>query len=246
MITVVILAKNEEENIIDCLESVSFADEVIVIDDESTDRTFEVSKNNGAKVIKRKLGNNFSDQRNFALSQASHEWVLFLDADERVSKELAQEILEQTQDDKYDGYCIKRVDKLFRKIITHGELLNKKFVRLGRKNSGKWKGIVHEMWDVRGRIGTLESPIFHLPHQTISEFLTEINYYTTLRAQELHKKGIRVSLYGIIFYTKVKFLQTYILKLGFLDGMPGFVLSLIMSLHTFLVRGKLYLLLRKK
>lgn len=246
MITVIILAKNEEGNIVDCLESVSFADEVIVIDDESTDRTFEVSRQNGAKVLKRKLDHDFSKQRNFALSQATHEWVLFLDADERVDKDLVEEIKQAVLNESIDGYFLRRVDKLFGKILTYGELLNKKFVRLARKNSGKWTGTVHEEWSVGGKLSTLKNPILHVPHQTIAEFIREINYYTTLRAKELYSNGVRVSWYGIIFYTKAKFIQTYVLRLGFLEGMPGLILSLIMSLHSFLVRGKLYLLQNKK
>lgn len=245
MITVIILSKNEEENIVDCLESVSFCDEVIVIDDNSIDRTSEIAKKRGAKVITRKLDHNFSEQRNFALSQASHEWVLFIDADERVSAALAKEIKNAVMNESIDGYFLKRVDRLFGKVLFHGELLNKKFIRLARKNSGIWKGMVHETWDIKGEITTLQNPILHLPHQTISEFLSEINYYTTLRAHELHKKGVRTSWYAVIFYTKIKFIQTYFVKLGFLDGFPGFVLSMIMSLHSFLVRGKLYLLQKR-
>lgn len=246
MITAIILTKNEEKNIVDCLESVSFCDEVIVIDDESTDRTLEVAKNNGAKVFTNKLKDDFSQQRNFALSQVSHEWVLFIDADERVSQPLVQEIKKAIRNESIDGYRIPRMDKLFGKVIRHGELLNKKFVRLARKNSGKWEGSVHEEWKVGGKVVTLENPILHLPHQTISEFLQEINYYTTLRARDLHRKGVTTSWYGIIFYTKAKFIQTYFLKRGFLDGLPGFVLSMIMSMHSFLVRGKLYLLQNNK
>lgn len=246
MITAVVLAKNEEKNIVDCLESLSFCSEIIVIDDNSVDRTAEIAKNSGVKVIKRSLDGNFSEQRNFALSQSRNDWTLFVDADERISKDLGQEIKRSTGDYSVDGYFIPREDKLFGKILKHGELRNKKFLRLARTNAGKWRGTVHEEWNIKGKTKTLKHPMLHLPHQTISEFLREINYYTTLRAIELHEKGERTSWYKIIFYTKAKFIQTYILKFGFLDGMSGFVLSMVMSFHSFLVRGKLYMLQNKK
>lgn len=243
MITAVILAKNEENNLVDCLDSLMWASEIIVIDDESTDRTMELAKSKNAKVVRRALRQNFSKQRNYALTIAENEWVLFVDADERVSPELAQEILKVVSDNKKDGYFIPREDKLFGKILKHGELSNKKFIRLGK--TGKWNGAVHEEWKINGKVGTLKNPLIHLPHQSLSEFISEINFYTTIRAEELYKQGIRSSWYSIILYTKGKFLYTYLIKLGFLDGLPGFVLSLIMSMHSFLVRSKLYLLSKK-
>lgn len=245
MISAVILAKNEENNIIDCLEGLKFVDEVIVIDDESSDRTVERAKSKGAKVVKHSLERNFAKQRNFALTLAKNDWVLYVDADERVSPELAQEILKRVQDDKRDGYFIPREDKLFGKKIKHGELQRKKYIRLGKKDKGKWVGAVHEEWKISGKVETLKNPIIHLPHQSLSEFISEINFYTTIRAKELFDQGARSSWYSIILYTKGKFLYTYFYKLGFLDGLSGFVLSLIMSLHSFLVRGKLYLLSKK-
>lgn len=243
MITGVILAHNEENNLVDCLDSMMFVDEIIVIDDESTDRTAELAKSKNAKVVRRKLEQNFAKQRNYAITIAQHEWVLFVDADERVSTQLAQEIKKVVSEDKKDGYYIPREDKLFGKILKHGELANKKFVRLGKK--GKWVGAVHEEWKIPGRVGTLKNPLIHLPHQSLSEFISEINFYTTIRAQELYDQGVRSSWYTILLYTKGKFFYTYIIKLGFLDGMPGIVMSLLMSLHSFLTRSKLYLLSRK-
>lgn len=245
MITAVILTKNEEKNIVDCLESLAFCNEVVVIDDDSTDRTVEIAKNRGAKVINRKLKENFSEQRNYALSLVKNGWVLFIDADERVSTKLAKEILDIINNSQHNGFYIKRTDQLFGKELEHGELANKKFIRLGKKEKGKWEGLVHEEWKIQGSIGILKNSIIHFPHPSLTEFISEINFYTTIRAHELYKKGVRASWYSIIFYTKAKFIQTYVFKLGFLDGMPGFILSLIMSLHSFLVRAKLYLLSKK-
>lgn len=245
MITAVVLTKNEEKHILDCLKSLSFCDEVLVIDDDSTDSTKKLAKEAGAVVIEHPLQENFSAQRNFALEKAKNDWVLFIDADEVVSKKLAEEIVSQTESETHAGYFIYREDTLFKKVLKHGELGNKKFVRLGKKGTGKWVGKVHETWNMESSIGTLKNPIMHTPHETLFEFISEINFYTTLRAKELHEQKVTSHWYSILLYTKGKFFQTYFLKLGFLDGVPGLIMSLMMTLHSFLVRSKLYLLQKK-
>jgi len=245
MVTVVVLTKNEEKNIVDCLESLSFCDEIIVVDDNSNDRTVEIAKKTGAIVIKHPLNNDFSSQRNFGLEKARNNWVLFIDADERVSDILAKEIRYKISENKYEGFYIKREDNIWRKKIKHGEAGNIWLLRLGKKGSGEWERSVHEEWKITGKTGKLISPIQHYPHQSIEVFLKEINYYTTLRALELNKSGVKVHWYDIILYPKLKFLKNFILNLGFLDGVHGLVFALMMSFHSFLVRGKLWLLNQK-
>ncbi len=252
MISVVILTKNEEKNILDCLETISWADEIIIVDDESEDRTLEIAKTLNLKnlrIIKRKLHNDFSEQRNFAISQAKQEWVLFLDADERVSQELRREIngllIEEKKHSSFDGVYIKRRDVLWGKIMRHGELGDVKLLRLARKNTGKWHGKVHEEWIVEGRKETFENYLLHYPHQTISEFVREINFYTEIRAEELREANRRTSLLEIIFYPKVKFFMNYFLKLGIRDGIEGLIVATLMSLHSFMVRARLWFLWHK-
>ena len=246
MISVVVLTKNEEKNIVDCLESLLWCDEIIVVDDNSEDRTLEVDKKMGAKVFTRSLDNDFSTQRNFGLKKASRDWVLFVDADERVSEELKEEIQSKIKNNKVDGYLIKRLDSIWGRELRYGETGNIRLVRLAKKNSWKWKRKVHEEWKIKGKIAVFKNHIDHYPHPTISEFLKEINFYTDVRARELFDRGVRSSFLSIIFYTKAKFIQNYFVKLGFLDGIHGFILALIMSFHSFLVRGKLWLLWQKK
>jgi glycosyltransferase involved in cell wall biosynthesis len=253
MISVVILTKNEEENILDCLESVLWCDEIIVVDDYSTDRTIEVIKNFSSgkvKIFQHNLDNNFSNQRNFAISKASYEWILFIDADERVSTDLREEInaviIDQSHKRDIDGFYIKRKDYIWGKILNHGETGNIKLLRLAKKVKGKWTGEVHEIWEIKGKVAELENRLFHYPHQTISEFLREINFYTTIRATELYESGKKVSLFQIILYPKAKFFVNYFLKLGILDGLEGFVFAILMSFHSFLVRAKLWIYLSKK
>jgi hypothetical protein len=116
---------------------------------------------------------------------------------------------------------------------------------LVRKKSGQWRGKVHEVYLTTGETDTFINYILHFPHQTVSEFLREINFYTTIRAQELYKSGNKTSLFQIIFYPKAKFCVNYFFKLGMLDGIEGLVFVTLMSLHSFLVRGKLWLLWEK-
>jgi len=253
MVSAIILTKNEEKNIIECLQSLSWCDEKIVIDDESQDQTAKLAEKSGAKVYIHKLSN-FSDQRNFALEKAKGEWLLFIDADERVSPELWYEIMEHINDpiENYSGFLFKRIDIMWGKQLRHGEVGNLKLLRLARKNSGKWHGLVHEKWKITGGTGrnakifTLKNPLYHYPHKSVKDFLQEINLYTDLRAKELYKKRKKTNFFFIILYPKAKFIQNFIFRLGFLDGIHGFIFALMMSFHSFLVRSKLWLLLDKK
>lgn len=252
MISVVILTKNEEKNILDCLETVSWADEIIILDDNSDDRTVEIAESLGLKnlrIIKKDLQDDFSRQRNYANQKAKNEWVLFVDADERVVPELRREIndflIEEKNKPKFNGMYIRRKDILWGKLLEHGETGNVKLLRLAKKTAGEWQGKVHEKWVVKGDTDTFSNYILHYPHPTISEFLSEINFYTTIRASDLYQSGIKTSLFQIIFYPRAKFFVNYFLKLGLLDGLGGLVFAILMSFHSFLVRGKLWLLWEK-
>ncbi len=243
-ISAIVLTKNEEKNIEDCLASLSWCDEIIVIDDNSTDATAEIAKKHKTTVVSHALGSDFAKQRNFGLEIAKGDWILFVDADERISDALASEIKRKAQNANFkaNGYFIKRHDHLWGKVLKHGEQGKGTFLRLVRKGRGKWTGSVHEVLRVKGPTAILTHPIEHFPHPTLAEFLHEINFYSSLRATELHKQGAHVHWLDIIIYPRAKFLQDYVYKLGFLDGIEGFIAALIMSFHSFLVRGKLWLL----
>lgn len=247
-ISAVVLTKNEENNIVDCLETLQWCDEIIIIDDLSEDRTVQIAKKYTKNIYSRALANNFATQRNFGLEKAKGDFVLFVDADERISDALASEIKQKTENitSNTAGYFIKRLDSMWGRILQHGEQGNVKLLRLAQRNAGKWSGEVHEVWNIKGETNTFANPLLHYPHQTLTQFLTEINFYTTIRAQELFHKGEKSSWVSILVYTKAKFLQDYVLKMGFLDGMEGFVVALIMSMHSFLVRSKLWQLTEKK
>lgn len=241
-ISAVILAKNEEKNIEDCLKSLKWCDEVIIVDDNSIDKTVNIAQGMGAKIYLRSL-DNFSNQRNFGLTKVNGEWVLFVDADERISEALAFEISNWTNgvENQYSGFYIPRVDILWGKKLKYGDS-NIKLLRLSRKGEGRWKGIVHEEWKINGNVGTLRNSIVHYPHQTVAEFLKEINFYTTLRAKELYSKKTKTNILSIFFYPSGKFILNYFLKKGLLDGTSGLIHALLMSFHSFLVRGKLWVM----
>lgn len=248
MISAVVLTKNEEKNIIDCIESLKFCEEIIVIDDNSSDRTLDLIErydSKKVKVFKRDLDKDFSAQRNFGVSKTTNDWVIFVDADERIDSDLATEIKESISDE-YAGFLIPRIDFMWGKALLHGDSGGTRLLRLFNKNKGSLKGRVHETWLTDKKVGKLINSIKHYPHQSISEFLKEINFYTDLRSEELFEKRVRVNWISIIFYPKGKFFVNFFLKLGFLDGIAGLVHAILMSFHSFLVRGKLWLLWQKK
>ncbi|MCJ7828089.1 glycosyltransferase family 2 protein [Patescibacteria group bacterium] len=245
MFTAVVLTKNEEADLKSCLKTLSFVDEVIVVDDFSEDKTVSLAKQLGAVVHSRKLNNDFAAQRNFALDKAKPGWVLFVDADERVSPKLAQEMKLAIEKKDVDGFRILRVDTLFGRVLKHGEVNEKYLVRLAKRDSGRWQRAVHETWKVEGAIHRLSSPLLHYPHQSLSDFFADINHYSSIHARVLYKDHAQTSLFQILAYPTGKFFNNYFFRLGFLDGVPGLILALMMSFHSFLARGKLYMLLKK-
>ncbi len=250
-ISAVILTKNEEKNIADCIKSLAFSSEIIVVDDNSTDKTVEIAKKHNTRVFERKLNGDFASQRNFGLMQAKGEWVLFVDADERVSKKLSEEILRLpfdsnrvAQDDKNpSAYCLRRRDFWWGRELKHGEVQkarNQGIVRLVRKGSGIFMGNVHEAFHTAKHVGNLQGYLDHYPHPTVKDFLEDINEYSTIRAQELFNRGIHTNVFQITLFPTGKFMLNYFLYGGFLDGPAGFAYAFFMSFHSFLVRAKLY------
>lgn len=239
MITVVVLSHNDEKVIERCIKSLRWCDEVIVIDDESTDGTVAVAKKLGAKVFVRPLHGDFAFQRNFGLAKAGGEWVLFVDSDEVVTKELAGEVRQAVRTE-HKGFYIKRKDWFFGQWLRYGETANVRLLRLAKKDTGKWEQPVHEEWKITGNVKTLVNPLPHYPHQNVAQFLDEINWYSTLYARYVFTRGIKEPRWQIAGKPLAKFFVNYIWRLGFLDGTAGLVVALMMSFHSFLVRAKLW------
>ncbi len=240
-VSAVVLTKNEEKNIEKCLNSLSWCDEVVVIDDNSSDKTISLAKKIGAKIYKRSLNNNFSEQRNFGLSQAKGDWVLFIDADEVVDDDLRKEIESRIEDVSFDGFYIKRQYFFLGRKILHGEIGQTWLLRLGRRGKGKWSRSVHEEWNIEGNVERLNNAILHYQNKTIFDFVSDINRYSEIHALENIKEKKYFNFLFVVFHPIGKFFVNYILRFGFLDGTAGFVIAAFMSFHSFLSWSRLWL-----
>jgi glycosyltransferase involved in cell wall biosynthesis len=237
----VILARNEEKNIRRCIEALRFCGEILVIDDYSSDKTREIASRMGARVIKRHLNGDFAGQRNFGLSRAGSEWVLFIDADEVVSDELRKEIKKVLPRTACNGFYIRRKDVWLGKELSQGEWGKARLLRLGRRKKGGWKRRIHEKWEIDGKVGVLRGKLIHYLHESVFETLVQINFHSGLHAKENKKEGKRALVGKIIIYPVGKFFQNYLIKGGAWDGAAGFVLAVMMSFHSFLAWSEQWL-----
>lgn len=229
-LTCVILTKNNEKSIKEVVESVNFAEEIILVDDFSKDKTPEIAKKLGAKVYQRHLNDDFSKQRNFGLSKAKGNWVLFVDADETVTPMLRKELMSLS--DSFDGYYLDRKNLFLGKVVGRDRLL-----RVAKKGFGKWERIVHEVWRVKGKIGNLNGELIHYTAGNLNEVIAKTNFYSTLHAGQNEKEGKSSSLFKIIFFPKAKLIQNLLTD-------KGFIFALVHSFHSFLAWSKLWLLQR--
>ncbi|OGV93325.1 hypothetical protein A3B57_03780 [Microgenomates group bacterium RIFCSPLOWO2_01_FULL_47_10] len=237
-LSICLLTKNSQDALSRLLPTLTFADEIVIIDDLSNDNTAHIASAHQARFFKRKLDDDFSAQRNFALSKAKCPWVLFLDPDEQVSPELAAEITATITSPKYDGYQLKRQDIFLNKELRYGETGHLWLTRLGKKSAGVWQRPVHEIWAI-DRFGRLKQPLSHASHQTVASFITKINYYTEIESHYRLGRRQTVSLWQTLVYPLGKFIHNYIVRRGFLDGFEGFIMAVMMSIHSFLVRAKM-------
>ncbi|HXS35201.1 MAG TPA: glycosyltransferase family 2 protein [Flavipsychrobacter sp.] len=229
-ISVVIITHNEEQNISNCIKSVeNIADEIIVVDSYSNDNTIQIAKNLGAKVILHPF-NGFGEQKCFAAKQATNDWILSLDADEVISPELEKSILDtKKQQPLFDAYNVSIFTNYCGKWIKHCGWFPQKKIRFWNRNKGEiTKSIVHEglvMHDKGNRVGSLKGNLLHYSYKTISDHIHKIEYYTELAAQKEAAEGNNISLLKLWIGPKWKFFYHYILRMGFLDGYYGYVIS---------------------
>lgn len=227
------------------MESVyRLADEIIVVDEFSQDKTLEIANKFNARIIQNKNSEDFAAARNLGMKNAKNDWIFFVDSDEELIGDV-REIREISEIKGICGYRIKRKDFMWGKKIKHGENGNWNQIRLVKKNAGKWQGKVHEVFKSISPVTNLTGlTLNHYPHQTIREFLSEINKYSDLRAEELFDKKIKSNVFQICAYPFAKFTVNYFFRFGFLDGTRGFIIASLMSFYSFLVRAKLYMLHR--
>jgi len=244
-ISVIVITNNEEQNIVDCLKSVEWADEIIVVDSESTDRTIDLARQFTEKIFTRKW-EGYVPQKRFALNLATNEWVLSLDADERITPELKQEILNLTPEN-ISGYKIRRKNFLLKKEITSCGWEKDYQLRLMKKNKASFSDrLVHEKFIVDGEVSTLKNPMLHYTFSSFTDYLNKINYYTSLKAQELFKKKKKVGSWKIFTHTVSAFFAFFIFRKGFKDGVYGLIISFLHSVSTMMNYIKLWELQNKK
>lgn len=228
-----IITKNEEDKIADCIDSLFFADEIVVVDSGSSDRTIELARARGARVMHNDWPGHVG-QKNFALDQATGDWAISLDADERVSKNLREEILLALENPKADGYAIPRLVYYINRWIYHCGWYPAHKVRLIRKGAGRWGGEnPHDRLMAMGRVDALKGDIYHLSFDDVSEHLRTINSFTDIAATERVANDGRAGYFSMTLRPVGTFLKMYFLKLGFLDGIPGLVISGLSAYHVF-------------
>lgn len=247
-LSVIIIAKDEEHSIEECLKSVNWANEIIVVDANSSDKTTEISTRLGAKVFLQKEWLGFGPQKNLALSLASQEWVLSLDADEIVPPQLKQEIQEAIHlNAKNQAFKIPRSSSYCGKFIKHSGWSPDYVLRLFPREHGKFSDdLVHEKVIFYGEIRTLKTPIIHSSYDNLEDVLDKTNRYSTAGAAMMHADGKASSLSKAILKGLWAFIRTYFFRLGFLDGRMGFVLAVSNAEATYYKYLKIFLLSKKQ
>jgi glycosyltransferase involved in cell wall biosynthesis len=225
-LSVILIAKDEEKNIRACLESVTWADEIVLVDSGSTDATVEIAKTYASKVVVRDWPG-YGPQKNRALDLARGEWVLSLDADERVTQELHAEIVNLLASNPREAaFAMPRRSSYCGRFMRHGGWWPDYVVRLFRRDLGRFSDdVLHERVIVDGAVGRLKSPLIHYSYADLEEVLDKVNSYSTTGARMLQERGRRASLLSAVGHGAWTFVRTYVLRLGFLDGREGFMLA---------------------
>lgn len=241
MLSLAIICLNEEANIERCIRSVPFADDIVVLDSGSTDRTREIALQCGARVFDEEW-RGFRAQKQRATDLCRHDWVLSLDADEALSDESQNELKHLLANGLAgDGYEFPRLSWALGRWIRHGGWYPDWQLRLFNRAQASWQGGEHVHERVSAvSVTRLQAPILHWPFATHAEQVATNNRYSGLGADELRKRGVSFSLFRLIWKPISKFLETYFIKRGFLDGLPGFIISVGAAYSVFLKFAKLW------
>ena len=243
-LSAVIIAKNAAAQLEDCLRSARFADELVVVDSGSTDGTPEIAARCGARVLQKEwLG--FGPQKQFAVEAARHDWVLCLDADERVSPELAQSIAEELRTPRAKVYALARCNRFLGRWLRHGEGYPDWCVRLFDRSHARWSAdVVHEKVVTQSPVLRLSGDLMHDSAETLEKYLDKQNRYTSLQAADLRAAGRHATVLHLALSPVLRFVKFYVLRLGFLDGTPGLVHIAIGCMNSFNKYAKLMALER--
>lgn len=247
-LTAIIPTKNEISNIKAVIASVDFADEVLVIDSFSDDGTFEKAKTLATKVIQREF-DWYGAQKNYAISKAQYEWILLVDADERVTPELKTEIISILNQEKiqYDAFSIKRINHFMGQRVNYSGWRNDSVIRLFKRDVCKYDNRhVHEALKVNGSIGKLTHKFLHYSYRSLDHYMSKMNNYATLQAKDYDKKTGILTPYHFIIKPFWGFVKHYIIQSGFRDGVVGLTIGFIQAYVVFMRYAKLWLLRKNR
>jgi len=245
-ISATLITHNEERNIAGALQSLSWADDIVVVDGGSSDATLPICRRFAARVFHRDW-TGYADQKNYAVEQARHDWIFSLDADERSSPELCAEIQDlATAGFSADGYRIPRAAFFMDRWIRHGDWYPDYQLRLFDRRHGRWEGgWVHESFKTSGKTGTLKGEIHHYTYRSLSDYLKRLETYSTLAALDYQQRGKTSTPLKLLGDPAAAFLKAYLFRRGFMDGLPGFMVAVMGSVSVFFKYAKLHELQRK-
>ena len=245
-LSVAVITLNAGRQLDACLQSVAFADEILVVDSGSTDATLEIAQRRGARVLRQDwLG--YGGQKRFAANQAKHRWVLSIDADERVSDALRESIQNELKAPRFQAYQMPRRNRFLGRWLRHGEGYPDFSLRLFNREHANWSDDpVHEKVVAGTAVGRLKGDLLHESESGIADYIAKQNRYTTLQAEALHARGKRAGVLRLVFSPLFRFIKFYFLRLGFLDGLPGLIHILIGCQNSFYKYAKLLELERNK
>lgn len=239
-LSIAIITRDAEAKLPDCLRSVSFADEIVIVDSGSTDRTEQIASQFGARWFV-ETWKGYGPQRNSCLAKCAHEWVLAIDADERVPAQTAQIIGKVlSSDDPADAYAFPRRNYFHGKWIKYGDWWPDYCIRLMRKNRGRFERLTHEKWATDGRIEKLDCALEHFSYDGYADMFRMLNTYSTQLAEQLYAEGKNSGPADALLRSTWMFFRNYFLRVAFLGGFDGFVISLTKALGTFLKYAKLH------
>lgn len=234
-----IITFNNERTIENCLKGLNWAGEIIVVDSFSTDSTYEICKKYAHRSEQRKWPG-FRDQYEYATSLARHDWIIFVDADEVIPTELAEEIKKETAQSQYDAYLIYRQTYYLGRWIQYGGWNPDREIRLYRKGKGRWEGGLHAAVRVDGHVGRLQNIIQHYNYKDISDQIQTIDRYSKNAAEDMFKEGKKHRITRLIFRPIFRFFRDFFIKRGYKDGLPGFVIAVATSFYVFIKYAKLW------
>jgi glycosyltransferase involved in cell wall biosynthesis len=238
-LTLVVITRDAGTQLEACLASAAFAAEAIVVDSGSRDDTVEIARRLGARVVSHEWVG-FGPQKNFAVKQAAHDWVLCLDADERVSQELERSLRAAMTEPRHSAYAMARRNRFLGRWLAHGEGYPDWSVRVFDRRRARWsEDAVHEHVLADGSVGRLDGDLLHASGESLDAYLAKQNRYTTLQAEAMHARGERFSLVRLLLSPPIRFLRFYVLRGGFLDGTAGLVHIAIGCFNSFCKYAKL-------